>query len=657
MSVQLNLPKSAQNLLCECCEKIDFSLYNRREDKKYPMPSKRQMRANTSCPFCCLLVSAYILDQIPDDGRHIYAEWTKDRGFNVGGGVSFTVVFLDEDGLSKSAHGMGRYVQPTIHPALVNKWIRVCESHHGQECAPTPNVVATSEHPAGLKIFRMIDVINQCIVQVGHGCRYVALSYMWGRVETVKLLSQNKDQLMAHAGLLAFRNRLPRTINDAIDLLRTIGEQYLWVDSICLLQDDADEMGDAIGKMHLVYRGAVFTILAGAGQDANAGLPGVHFGSRRVIQHIAEVQPGIRMTVIEPLSGYLNASKHLTRGWTLQEHVLSHRLLIFLPKGIFFQCHQNCWSEDTIYDDFPPETFKTYADVIQGYSARELTMESDTLNGAAGVLNVLSAHLKCDMLSGLPTGAFDLAVLFYDPWADGQTGIRKKGFPSWSWAGWKRHSALMMRDSSPGEINRWLRTQTYIVWYKRDPHAPGPSLVWTAREGLTDDDIAYATRDAVIPYGRAESTKSDLGFNETPLSAVEVLRGYPLLQFWAYTVQFTALEHPDERAWRLWERTERIRGRGGELCGGLLVNDAKLLEGVEGPYEYILLSKAASYGNEFGSPVHNIFEDFNNKPIWWVMLIAWDGPVAERRGLGFVYEDCLEYTTPPGKAWNEILLA
>lgn len=369
----------------------------------------------------------------------------------------------------------------------------------------------------------------------------------------------------------------------------------------------------------------------------------------------------------------------IEHGFSLQEHVLSHRLLIFTPTRIFFQCHQNCWSEDTIYDDFPqeiskplsfingadiplvgeidPTPFKTYAFVVRSYSARELTMESDTLNGAAGVLNVLSVHLKCDMLAGLPTGAFDLAILFYDPWADGQTSTRKKGFPSWSWAGWRTHSICMMTDSPPGVINRWLQMQTYIVWHKREPHAPKPSLVWNVPEGLTDDDIAYATRDSGVPYGRAESTKSDLGLNETALSAVEVSRGYPLLQFWAYTVQFTTLEHPDERAWRMWERTERIRGRGGELCGGLLINDAKLLEGVGDVYECILLSKAARYGDVFGSPMPNIFEDFGDKPIWWVMLIVWDGPVAERRGLGFIYEDCLDCMTPAGKVWKEILLA
>ena len=363
----------------------------------------------------------------------------------------------------------------------------------------------------------------------------------------------------------------------------------------------------------------------------------------------------------------------------MQEHALSHRLLIFTPTRVFFQCRLNCWSEDTIYDDFPqeinnsvsvingfgmpfigendPKPFTTWADIVLNYSGRELTWESDTLKAAAGILNVQSSHFQCDMLAGMPTGVFDLAILFHHPWDYGNTGCRRKGFPSWSWAGWRRHTTFMKTENSPGEINRWLQTQTYIVWYKRETHASQPSLVWSVHEGLSDDITAYATQDSGTPYGRAESTKSDLGLNETPVSAVEVLHGYPLLQFWAYTVHFITLEHPSEDAWNNLERTERIRGRGGELCGGVRINDYELLEGMKSPYECVLLSKEASYKNIFRERAHNVFEEINDKPIWWDMLIVWDGPVAERRGLGFIYEDCLEYMTPAGKVWKEILLA
>lgn len=71
-----------------------------------------------------------------------------------------------------------------------------------------------------------------------------------------------------------------------------------------------------------------------------------------------------------------------------------------------------------------------------------------------------------------------------------------------------------------------------------------------------------------------------------------------------------------------------------------------------GRYECVLLSKADGHANEFND---GYFWESLGKPIWWVMLIAWDGPVAERRGLGFIYEDCMEYMNP--RRWKEIVLA
>lgn len=367
----------------------------------------------------------------------------------------------------------------------------------------------------------------------------------------------------------------------------------------------------------------------------------------------------------------------------MQEHVLSHRLLIFTGGPVFFKCHQNCWSEDTIYDDFPEETsepllvrsaaidipligdldsdpipFFTYTSIVLTYSSRVLTKESDTLDASAGILAVMSSRLKCDMLAGLPTGAFDLAILFFDPWIDNKTGVRREGFPSWSWAGWRTCSIMMKAARPPpaAEINHWLRTQTYIVWHKRDPYTGELGLVWDEHEGLSEDAVAYSTlaRGSTIPYGRTESTRS-IGLNTAPLSTVDggkIPREYPLLQFWAYTVEFTVLEHPDAQAYSSYQRTDRIRGPNGELCGGIRPNDPQLLDAMAGRYECVLLSKADGHANEFND---GYFWESLGKPIWWVMLIAWDGPVAERRGLGFIYEDCLEYMNP--RRWKEIVLA
>jgi len=66
-----------------------------------------------------------------------------------------------------------------------------------------------------------------------------------------------------------------------MDLVSAIGERYLWVDSLCLIQDDPADMKNGIDHMDLVYEGAIMTIIAAIGNHINAGLPGLHPGTRK----------------------------------------------------------------------------------------------------------------------------------------------------------------------------------------------------------------------------------------------------------------------------------------------------------------------------------------------------------------------------------------
>ncbi|KJA13395.1 hypothetical protein HYPSUDRAFT_49847 [Hypholoma sublateritium FD-334 SS-4] len=114
----------------------------------------------------------------------------------------------------------------------------------------------------------------------------------------------------------------------------------------------------------------------------------------------------------------------------------------------------------------------------------------------------------------------------------------------------------------------------------------------------------------------------------------KIPREYLLLKFWAYTVEFTVLEHPDAQAYSSYRRTDRIRGPNGELqCAGIRPNDPQPLDAMAGRYECVLLSKADGHANEFNDAY---FWESLGKPIWWDMLIAWDESVAERRGLNFM---------------------
>jgi Heterokaryon incompatibility protein (HET) len=108
---------------------------------------------------------------------------------------------------------------------------------------------------------------------------------------------------------------IPKTVVDSMELVSLIGERYLWVDCLCLVQDDEEDMGDGISKMDLVYRGAKAIIVATTGVDANAGLPGICPGSRELLQYIEEVKPRVRMTIVNGLFGHFSGLYH-TGGWT-----------------------------------------------------------------------------------------------------------------------------------------------------------------------------------------------------------------------------------------------------------------------------------------------------------------------------------------------------
>jgi hypothetical protein len=95
--------------------------------------------------------------------------------------------------------------------------------------------------------------------------------------------------------------KLPETIRDAIDFVRQFGERYLWVDALCIVQDDTENIKDLMGKMDLIYRGAIFTIIAAAGAGAESGLPGVQPGSRNLQEYIEEINSGVRLLLLPSL--------------------------------------------------------------------------------------------------------------------------------------------------------------------------------------------------------------------------------------------------------------------------------------------------------------------------------------------------------------------
>ncbi|KDR77775.1 hypothetical protein GALMADRAFT_155541 [Galerina marginata CBS 339.88] len=683
MSDQARIPAP----LCDVCQKLELWKTNDRENGEYDLGTwehvkRKAKKGRSRCPGC--IAWRFIGD---DSGKAIVV-WGDSGGFYYDTGS--TVKFLNEE-TAKSPIGSARVVQPHIDPALIKKWVKLCETGHQNTCTPIDSIIGSSEGDLGMKVFRVVDVEEWCIVESKPGIRYLALSYIWGGVvPPFRLQRHNLTELSTKGALVGLREGLPKTMRDAFDLVQLIGERYLWVDLLCLIQDDDSDMLHGISHMDLVYKCAMLTIVAASGEDANAGLPGLHPGSREVNQKTIEILPGVKMCRSDMFSYHLVGLRYLNRAWTFQELVLSRRTLIFTNDRIFFRCRTNCWGEDLVYDNFPSvinEFLGTddqidfipddqvpplllYELALLGYQGRELTKESDRIHAFTGVIHLLSTEMRTGTLEGLLTASIDISLIF---WSD-YSPYRRETFPSWSWAGWRaQFNGYGRYFDSPEDANSWLQTMTYIVWYKRNPETLKLELVWGLHSQLEHGKpethhIGYRpTLDD--PYGRTidkhlknlrTKPDDDLDGYRAPIIHEEMSkRKYHFLHFFAHVVTSSRFGE-----WVSDWSARSLLGKHNKSCGHIQIEDDTPKE-VPGPHELVLLSKMPTDKIVELSKT-KIYTPFffhavqSGRPFYWVMYIVWLGGkkvVAERKGLGWIYEDCIGDLPRGGKKiWKEIIL-
>jgi hypothetical protein len=209
----------------------------------------------------------------------------------------------------------GRHLDPTgINYSLIKDWMQECQRTHGSMCKHSFGSRFKEIAPS----LRVIDITNRCLTQLPLGSRYVALSYVWGNCDTTKAfatLQSNVNRLIEPGSFDNVLSSSPSVVSDAFDFVRNIGEKYLWIDRICIVQDDAEEKQEIIRLMNLVYENAFITLFAASSKDANAGLPGVRQNSRGCQQLIDRVVPGLELMVPLDLDT-LTTSPWANRAWT-----------------------------------------------------------------------------------------------------------------------------------------------------------------------------------------------------------------------------------------------------------------------------------------------------------------------------------------------------
>jgi len=259
-------------------------------------------------------------------------------------------VLRNENGslLAKSPGIFGRPLKDTeANFDLIRCWITLCKDKHGVRCN---DVSWTTMHQSVPFFFRLVDVESKCIRLGRLDWEYTTLSYVWGNKEMFKTTRHNLQSLQDTEGLEMHYYRLPKTIQDAILCTKRLGLRYLWVDSLCIVQDDESDKLRQIQNMGLIYSHAQATLIAAEGSNANSGLPGVRPESRSISQLSTSVGGlDFALTLPSPKAA-LAGSPWGSRGWTFQEFALSKRVLFFSRYQVYFQCRSDTWCEDTDFE-------------------------------------------------------------------------------------------------------------------------------------------------------------------------------------------------------------------------------------------------------------------------------------------------------------------
>ncbi|KAH6722757.1 heterokaryon incompatibility protein-domain-containing protein [Leptodontidium sp. MPI-SDFR-AT-0119] len=325
---------------------------------------------------------------------------------------------------------------------------------------------------------------------------YACLSHCWGKKS---LLVTVRSNINLHLTGIPWTS-LPLTYQQAITFLRQMHIQFLWIDSLCIIQDDIDDWHAEAAKMASIYENSSITLAATMSPDVVDGLfaatpphkresrelgklgegedaPSVHV--REYLRHLGDSEQqhvlgqwGINGPSPAP---YMTI---YTRGWCLQERLLSPRVLYFGPDELSWECNEGTACECSGITTAPvnyarfaeqmklhlgPEVLKSYSkkDLIKAwkalvvhYSSLQLTYDRDIFPAIYGLVTHFEPLLGCRFLAGLWEDRLLQDMLWSSHGLSGPWPCRPEKWraPTWSWASVKSsvyyHNDIVLNENS-----------------------------------------------------------------------------------------------------------------------------------------------------------------------------------------------------------------
>ncbi|KAH8911515.1 HET-domain-containing protein [Coniochaeta sp. PMI_546] len=371
--------------------------------------------------------------------------------------------------------------------SLAKQWLQNCIHNHDL-CTEVIAQQQNKFHPR--RLINLEDPKKPFLqVMSGSTVPYVALSYAWG--EGYRFLTFKKDYDQFQTCLPV--EKFPRTFKGAMRVAELIGVTHIWIDAICIIQDEPSDLEAELPIMGDIYRHAVFTIYAEGSSSTQSGLfrnrnPKAYQPCTIDVTGLAP-DPGTETTLT--LATRLTGPDYLKeRSWCLQEEVLTSRFLRFGTQ-MSWRCITSTASEthpaprprksplsDVLASDidrlrmwlyapadmansprqswFRRNHFDAWYDVVEEYSRRQLRAVSDNIKALSGLAAMFTRAHRSRYVAGLWAEDLQLGLAWYVALNDTRPIVKVEGTPSWSWAAvgkvrlkfraWESHSTHLCEE-------------------------------------------------------------------------------------------------------------------------------------------------------------------------------------------------------------------
>jgi hypothetical protein len=412
----------------------------------------------------------------------------------------------------------GRPVEGSANSSIVigraRKWLDECDTHHS--CKPSKTLLPS----------RVIDVGHLGSSQVrlwepvpeGTTGEYISLSYCWGtsrEFTTTRATIEERKKGIIIADI-------PKTYQDAVKLTRELGIRYLWVDALCICQDEHADWERESAKMLSTYSNAYLTISASRAKESSEGFLGKRLDRPLVgLEYSRGGLQGKALAFSLPLREELHKNHYITlpdeplskRAWGLQERVLSHRVLLYGTSQMFYECNEGYHGEDGLYvegrhdcahkglklnERAKHNVLEKWYNLLWLYGPKQLSHASDKLPAISGIASLYAEGIGGGYLAGLWRDQLIEGLMWQSL---SYRRVSEYRAPSWSWASGDGIPAtskqnidydeiaeimdvnVTLKGSNPfGEVtDGWIKlrapmVQLYMILDNWDPEGPGHHL-------------------------------------------------------------------------------------------------------------------------------------------------------------------------------------